>query len=187
MRYIHAVEHEPDMMRFLYARTGLDLRGQPLDGPNWFCVAARDSVTGEVVAALACEFKTWFDVSFSAAVDQPGAITRSLLKGIFQALFSRARRVTALVEPTDLRTEDLVKRLGFVYEGFSRLGFDGDRDALVYGMLKQDCKYIPSVRAARSLNGDDPHGQPAQTARSLRDSLGPAGRQRRIGGGERYH
>jgi hypothetical protein len=175
------------MMRFLFERTGLDLRGQNLDGPNWFCVTVRDRVTDEVVAALACEFKTWFDVHFSAAIDQPDAITRPLLYGIFSALFAKARRITALVEPSDSRTESIVTRLGFVYEGFSRLGFDGDRDALIYGMLPQDCNFLPGVRAARSLNGDDPDGQPAKTAQSLRHSLSATAGERGIGSGQRYH
>jgi hypothetical protein len=33
--------------------------------------------------------------------------------------------------------------MGFVYEGYRRLGLEGSRDTLVYGMLKDDCKYLP--------------------------------------------
>ena len=149
MRALYAIENPPDFIQYMRERIDLDLRGQHLDGPNWFCVTVREPMTGEVIAGLACEFKTPFDVHFSAAVDHPDAITRRLLRGIFQALFSKASRITALVEPGNFAAEDMVKRLGFVYEGFLRRGLDGRRDALIYGMLPDDCIYLPGVRAAR--------------------------------------
>ena len=31
-------------------------------------------------------------------------------------------------------------RLGFLYEGFLRLGVEGRRDALLFGMLPEDCR-----------------------------------------------
>ena len=186
MKYENSVSHELDMQRFLWERTGLNLHGQPLDGPNWFCVTVRDRVTGEVVAALACEFKTSFDAHFSAAIDQPDAITRPLLYGIFTALFSKARRITALVEPSDGHTESIVTRLGFVYEGFLRLGLDGIHDALIYGMLPQDCKFLPGDRAIRFVKGEV-NGQPAQAAEPLRHGVSTTAGERRIGSGQRYH
>lgn len=156
MRFIYAIEHEPDFIAFMRDRIDLDLKGQNLDGPNWFCVTVREDITGHVVAGLACEFKSPFDVHFSAAVDEPDAITRRLLRGIFQALFDRAARITALCDPRNVTAEDGLKRLGFVYEGFLRRGLDGERDALIYGMLPEDCRFLPGVRAARrSWNGDD--------------------------------
>ena len=153
MKFIYSVDPTADMVRYLYRRINLDLRGQPLDSPAWFTVTVREDITGHVVAALACEFKTPFDVHFSAAIDEPEAITRRLLHGIFGSLFTKARRITALVEPGNAEAEDMVKRLGFVYEGFLRRGLDGEKDALLYGMLREDCKYLPGVRATRQPNG----------------------------------
>jgi len=156
MRFAYSTEHQPDFIAFMRERIDLDLRGQNLDGPNWFCVTVRDDITDEVVAGLACEFKSPFDVHFSAAVDEPGVISRRLLAGIFDALFSKASRITALCEPSNGRAEAGLTRLGFVYEGFLRRGLDGERDALIYGMLPEDCKFLPGVRAARrSWNGVD--------------------------------
>lgn len=154
MSYTYLIENEPDFVAYMRDRLDLDLRHQHLDGPNWFCVTVREQVTGQVVAGLACEFKSPFDVHFSAAIDEPDAITRRLLNGIFRALFSKAARITALIEPGNIEAEDRVKRLGFVYEGFLRHGLDGLRDALVYGMLPEDCIFLPGIRAARrSTNG----------------------------------
>lgn len=146
----YAIEHEPDFIAYMRDRIDLDLRGQNLDGPNWFCVTVREPITGHVIAGLACEFKTPFDAHFSAAIDHPDAISRRLLRGIFRALFSRAARLTALVDPVNFAAEDMVERLGFVYEGFLRRGLDGRRDALLYGMIPEDCKFL-GVRAARTI------------------------------------
>jgi hypothetical protein len=33
--------------------------------------------------------------------------------------------------------------MGFVYEGYRRMGLEGTRDVLCYGMLRGDCKYLP--------------------------------------------
>lgn len=153
MKFVYDLDPNPDMVRYLYDRLQVDLRGQHLNGPNWFCVSVREDTTRHIVAALACEFKSPFDAHFTAAVDEPEAITRRLLRGIFQALFSKAARITALVEPSNRHAQDVTLRLGFIYEGFLRRGLDGNRDALVYGMLREDCKYL-GVRAARKPEGD---------------------------------
>jgi hypothetical protein len=185
-RFINSVSHDIEMMKFLYDRTGCDLRGQNLDGPRWFCVTARDRYDGQLGGVLACEFTSPFEAHFTVAIDDPEVINRPLLHNIFSALFSRAVRITAHVEPHDSHAEALVQRLGFVYEGFLRRGYDGDRDALIYGMLKQDCKYLPGVRAARRINGGT-HDETALGARSVSDVGSTAERQRRERSGIRYN
>ena len=145
-RYFPVIENGMDFMEFMHDQIRLDLRGQPLDGPNWFCATVHNSWAEDIiVAACACEFKTVFDVHFSCAVADPGCLSRRMLRGLFQALFTRAVRVTALVDPHDMRANDLVQRLGFVYEGFMRLGLDGFRDANLYGMLMSDCKFLRAL------------------------------------------
>jgi hypothetical protein len=49
--------------------------------------------------------------------------------------------------------------MGFVYEGFRRKGLEGSRDVMCYGMLKDDCKYLPgykgpTVTATPTLSAD---------------------------------
>jgi hypothetical protein len=185
MTYKYLIEHEIDFIAFMHDRLDIDLRHQPLDGPNWFCVTVRDQLSDQVVAGLAAEFKSPFDAHLSVAIDDPDVITRRLLRGIFRALFTRAVRITMLVDPANTAAKDQAIRLGGVYEGFLRRGLDGDRDALVYGMLKEDCRYL-GVRAAH-LNGGRPDGQPAQSAGSLRHRERAAVGERRIQRGQRYH
>ena len=53
------------------------------------------------------------------------------------------KRLTAEVEPDNRRALRQVQRLGFVYEGYHPLGLEGSRDTIIYGMLREDCRYLP--------------------------------------------
>jgi hypothetical protein len=96
-----------------------------------------------VVAGMAVEYLHDFDGFFTAAVLDPEVMNRKLLRAIFATLFSRVVRITATVDPDNHPSKKALLRLGFVYEGFLRMGLDGVRDAELYGMLRGDCKYLP--------------------------------------------
>lgn len=135
----------PDAITFLSERTGIAYGNE--DMRHWFCATAYDD-SDTIVAVLACEPKTWFDWHFSCAIDDPACMSRRLLKTIFRTLFTRAVRVTALVSPDNERALDQVRRMGFVYEGFIRLGVEGTRDAMMFGMLRSDCRFLPGYQPA---------------------------------------
>lgn len=174
-RYQPTIEHGLDFIHFMMEQNHLDLRRQPLDNEQkWFCATMRDTwAENIIVAGLACEFKNAFDVHFSTGVADPGCISRRILRGVFQSLFSRAVRITALVDPRNAHSNALVQRMGFIYEGFLRRGLDGYHDANLYGMLEEDCKYL-GVRAAHSMNGGSRHEQPTRTAEPIRTGGGAA-------------
>jgi hypothetical protein len=73
----------------------------------------------------------------------PRCLSRRVLRAIFTAVFAQAKRLTAEVEPDNRRALQQVQRLGFVYEGYRPLGLEGTRDTVVYGMLREDCRYLP--------------------------------------------
>lgn len=129
----------PDAVQFLSEETQIDFGLQ--DMRHWFCVTAWND-HGAVIGALACEPKTSFDWHFSCAIADQRLMSRRLLRTIFRTLFTRAVRVTALVDPHNERAVRQMQRLGFVYEGFLRLGVEGTRDALMFGMLEGDCPWL---------------------------------------------
>jgi hypothetical protein len=159
---------DQDFLDFMLDELDLDLSKQHLDGPSWFTVTVRNEHDA-VVAALACEFWSTFDCKFTAAIADERAITPKLLHVIFGTLFSKVVRITAEADPDNEATIDRLQRLGFVYEGFKRKGLDGFKDAVLYGMLVEDCKFFPpGVRAApenvsRETSGG-PDGITAQSA-----------------------
>jgi hypothetical protein len=138
---------EPDAVVFLSEATGIDFMLTDFTTPRWFCVTVR-SPAGELMGVATGEFKTWFDAHFSCAIADRRCMSRRLLRTIFTALFSRAVRITALVSPDNETAAEQTRRMGFVYEGFIRKGVEGNRDALMFGMLREDCPFLPGYEPA---------------------------------------
>lgn len=138
-----------DAVEFLSDHTDIDYGFVDFTDPRWLCCTARDDL-GAVAGVVACEFKEWFDAHFSCAVGDRRCLSRRVLRAIFRALFSRAVRVTALIAPDNDQAISGARRMGFVYEGFLRMGVEGRRDALIFGMLREDCRYLPGFDPART-------------------------------------
>lgn len=129
-----------DALAFLSAETGVDFMRH--DTSRWLCATGRDE--GGKIAGVCCfEPYHWFDWHYTAAVADPRCVTRRLLGAMFTAVFSRAVRVTALIEPGNARAIKNAEALGFQFEGYGRLMVEGRRDALIYGMLREDCRFLP--------------------------------------------
>jgi RimJ/RimL family protein N-acetyltransferase len=135
--------HDEDVLAFLREEIGLDLAGQNLDNSDrWLFVVARNDHDA-VVGTLVMEAKNWFDWHLSIAVTDTRCLMISRLhKLVWQTIFERAVRVTILLDPDNESLERKVRKMGFVYEGFLRKGLDGRRDALVFGMLREDCRWL---------------------------------------------
>ena len=113
--------------------------------PRWFSAWARND-DGHITGIFAIEFPYWFEGRVTIMVLDPRCMSRRVLRAIFTAAFSQAKRLTAEVEPDNRRALRQVQRLGFVYEGYRPLGLEGSRDTIVYGMLREDCKYLPGYK-----------------------------------------
>ena len=136
-----------DACHYLSVQTGVDYGMQ--DMRHWFCATAYDE-RDEIVGVLACEPKTYFDWYFSCAVTDPRVLSRRLLRTIFKTLFGHGVRVTAEIDPANEHAVRQARRMGFVYEGFKRLGIEGRRDAYLFGMLAEDCRYLPGFDPQRT-------------------------------------
>ncbi|HYV88007.1 MAG TPA: GNAT family protein [Candidatus Polarisedimenticolia bacterium] len=128
-----------EALAFLSAETGVDFMRH--DTSRWLCATGRNA--DEIVGVCCFEPYHWFDWHYTAAVTDPRCVTRRLLQALFTAVFSQAVRVSALIEPGNERAIKNAVALGFRYEGYGRLMVEGRRDALIYGMLREDCRYLP--------------------------------------------
>ena len=134
----------PEAERFISQRTGIDYsHGAPFDEKQWFC-ATITNPSGAIIGVILCEFVNWFEAHFNAASDDPRSTSRRLLRAVFTALFSRVVRLTAFIDTGNGRAVRNAVRLGFWQEGYCRLGINGVTDAYVFGMLKQECPFLPS-------------------------------------------
>lgn len=141
--------HDDDVLDFLREEIELDLRGQHLDNPDHWFIAAVKNDHRAVVAVMVFEFKTWFDAHLSMAFTDKPVLMPGLFALIWRTVFSRAIRVTMLVDPANKKCERNIRKLGGQYEGFLRRGLDGRRDALVFGMLREECRYLNAAPAPR--------------------------------------
>jgi hypothetical protein len=142
-----------DAQEMLTKHLRIDFSSCSFTAPRWFAAWARNE-KGYVTGIFAAEFQTWFEAKITVLVLDQRVCSRRVLRAIFTALFSQAKRLTAEVEPDNVRSLRQVQRLGFHFEGHHPLGLEGCRDTIVYGMLREDCRYLPGFeddRPARAL------------------------------------
>jgi RimJ/RimL family protein N-acetyltransferase len=144
---------ERDAVLFLTAATGIDYTRTDFRKADWLCVSARDE-RGKLMGLCAFDFQLPFDAHFSIAIADRRCITRRVMRAMFTAVFRRASRVTALIEPDNADAIRQARVMGFREEGYMRLAVEGTRDALLFGMLREDCRYLEpaTVRPHREVS-----------------------------------
>ena len=133
----------PDAQEMLTKHLHIDFSSCVMKAPRWFSAWSRND-KGHINGILAAEFQTWFEAKISVLVLDPRCLSRRVLRAIFTALFSQAKRLTAEVEPDNVRSLRQVQRLGFQFEGHHPLGLEGTRDTVIFGMLKDECPWLRS-------------------------------------------
>ena len=69
---------------------------------------------------------------------------RDILRQLFSYPFEflKVTRLQAIVSVKNTHSNDIVKRLGFVFEGVARNAWDGCLGANIYSMLPNECKWL---------------------------------------------
>ena len=130
-----------EAIEVLSLSTGVDYSNTEFSDENtWFCVTVRRR--GRIALIVVFEFKSWCDAHVSTVCLDPRALTRRLLTAMTRAIFTRAARITAHIDPSNQAALNQVWRMGFKYEGYLRRGIEGTRDAVVFGLLPEDCPYL---------------------------------------------
>jgi RimJ/RimL family protein N-acetyltransferase len=83
-------------------------------------------------------------IELSAAFETPMWCRRSILRAIFDYPFNQLGvvRCDATAIRKNKRSRKLLKGLGFTEEGVRRKRYNGVDDLVMYGMLKNDCRWI---------------------------------------------
>jgi hypothetical protein len=95
---------------------------------------------GELVGALVFNDYTGPNVELNAAGD--GCWTEPVVRAGFRYMFDQLDciRVTARTRRKNRLVRKLLPRLGFKFEGVARRYY-GDEDALVFSLLKEECRF----------------------------------------------
>lgn len=80
-----------------------------------------------------------------AAVGKKPWLSRGVLEYLCRHAFKTLGcvRINAMVDVENRRSISILHRLGFQREGRIRLGWDGERDLLIFGMLRDECRWYP--------------------------------------------
>jgi ribosomal protein S18 acetylase RimI-like enzyme len=100
---------------------------------------------GELLAAVLFRNHAGADVEAVAAADRlKEFFSPQLISAGFSYPFSElgCRRVTVYVASNNAKSRRFVERLGFKQEGTIRQFVDRDIDLLVYGLLREECRWL---------------------------------------------
>lgn len=88
------------------------------------------------------------NIEVSIAFDRADWARPSTLRRLFAYPFIQLEvaRITAVVAKRNARCRKLTVGLGFKLEGTIRKGFDGKQDAMIYGLLRDECRFLPSIK-----------------------------------------
>lgn len=84
------------------------------------------------------------DCEMSCAAETAVAWHPDVLKAIFQYVFGQLGcvRVTAITKKGNTKSRQFLEHLNFQLEGNVRRGYDGQKDALIYGLLADECQHF---------------------------------------------
>lgn len=97
---------------------------------------------GEIVGGVVFNNYRGFDIHMSAALDAP--LTRQSLRTLCGYAFGQleVRRVTSITGKKNRKARRALRIIGFTEEGTCKRALDGENDAVVYGLLREHCKWI---------------------------------------------
>lgn len=121
------------------------------------------------------------DIEVSCASESAAAWRDRVPHAIFKYIFDQLGcvRCTSITVKGNKKARAFLEALGFQLEGNIRLGYHGDRDALIYGLLRSECRYLADERVP---DGQERHEHPAASAGPSSDSGGPSHNEHDGGG-----
>lgn len=99
---------------------------------------------GKLIAGVVFNNYSGVDIYLSVAAVEPGWLNRAFLRAVFRYPFVQlgCRRVTGLVRVDNHAARKFDEHLGFKFEGLMRQADEDGCDMIVYGMLKDECRWI---------------------------------------------
>jgi RimJ/RimL family protein N-acetyltransferase len=69
-------------------------------------------------------------------------------RAVFEYIFGQLGciRCTAITRKNNSKAREFLEALNFQLEGRARKGYDGERDALIYGLLAEECRFFGAGR-----------------------------------------
>lgn len=116
------------------------MRGQSFGEHTTLGVVRR----GRLVGGVVYYGYRGFDVQISAAFDQVGWALPGTLRALstYPFLDLKVQRISVLTGRKNKKARKLLCGLGFRFVGVARRGLDGNEDAFIFELLKENCKWL---------------------------------------------
>jgi RimJ/RimL family protein N-acetyltransferase len=110
-------------------------------GPSTALGVVRD---GRMLGGVVYNNFNGHDIHATYAFESPRWASRDVLRTLFAYPFTQLGcvRMTGIVARKNKHARDMILRLGFKLEGVHRKSVDGRQDAISYGLLRDECKWI---------------------------------------------
>ncbi len=98
----------------------------------------------ELIAGVVYNWYREANIEMTIASTTPSWCKRAILAVLFWYPFEQMGlpRVTAVTEHANESVRAFVRRLGFREEGMMRRAYRNGNDAVIYGMLREECRWI---------------------------------------------
>lgn len=143
MRAVPAGDKLAMVCQYMYEKIGVRFDPTKCQG---FAVL---SDTGEFIGAVLVNNMTYSDgravnCEISCAAETSIAWRPHVCSAIFQYIFGQLGcvRCTSTTRKNNTKARGFLEALNFQLEGNIRKGYDGKNDALVYGLLAEDCQFF---------------------------------------------
>lgn len=100
--------------------------------------------SGAFVAGVVLSNFRKHDIEISCASETSMAWRPHVMTAVFEYVFTQlgCSRCTSIVTKGNGKCRTFLNDLGFNLEGNLRMGYDGTKDALIYGLLAAECRYL---------------------------------------------
>lgn len=122
--------------------------------PGMYTAFAVLNDSNEFVAGVIVSNFRGTDCEISCASYTPAAWRPNVCKAVFGYIFDQLKcvRCTSITTKRNVKARRFLEHFNFALEGNLRRGYDGKRDALIYGLLADDCAFI---ERAGGPNGEE--------------------------------
>jgi RimJ/RimL family protein N-acetyltransferase len=102
---------------------------------------------GRLIGGAVFTGYTGHDITITVGGTSHRWINRTVFAHLAELVFRRwgCLRLTAVCARPAKRARKFAEKAGFKEEGVTRKGFDGKYDAVRYGMLKRECRWLKEV------------------------------------------
>jgi RimJ/RimL family protein N-acetyltransferase len=123
------------------------LQNHPFPFENATALGVVRTIGGEprLIGGIVFNNYRGFDIEMHGAFDVPDWCRPTTLRRLFAYPFVQlgVTRMTTITGRKNKSARRIDEFVGFKLEGTVRRGLDGREDAMIYGMLRNECKFLP--------------------------------------------